>query len=151
MNPFNQLILDRFQNLHKGLIEAIDGLPVAALDWSPGMDYNSITRLVVHLTGAERFLFSDVILGKPSGRDRDAEFQALGWTGAELVERIGVAEAAIQAALETLSLADLEAERIHPKHNNPVLVGFAVLHALEHSAEHLGEIRLLRRLWQKQS
>ncbi len=151
MESFSQITLDRFTVLHKTLIEALEGLPQEALDWSPGPDFNSITRLIVHLTGAERFLFGDLIMGQPTGRDRDLEFQAEGWSAEQLAKRIYLAEETIAQSLGTLALADLEAGRNHPKHNTEVPVGFAVLHALEHSAEHLGEVKLLRRMWEQKS
>ena len=44
-----------FHEVHDDLAKAIDGLPPEALDWVPGAEMNSITVLVVHLCGAERY------------------------------------------------------------------------------------------------
>ena len=78
MQPFATDILSNLENYHTEIEGIIDGLPQAALDWSPGPDTNSIAVLVVHLTGAERYYLSDVIAGESSNRDRPAEFQTRG-------------------------------------------------------------------------
>ena len=54
MQTFFTEYLKLLQERHNDILEAIEGLPSAALDWSPGPDMNSISVLVVHLTGSER-------------------------------------------------------------------------------------------------
>ena len=67
-NPY----YDRLQTLHQGISEAIADLPQEALDWEPAPSMNSVTVLVVHLTGAERYWIGDVAGQDPSGRIRSA-------------------------------------------------------------------------------
>src|SRR5258706_14054489 len=75
MQTFYEEYLNILQACHTDIIKALDGLPSAALDWSPGVEMNSISVLVFHLTGAERYWIGDVALKEPSNRDRDAEFK----------------------------------------------------------------------------
>ena len=77
-------IADRLDALHSDMVRAIAGLPIKALDWSPGPEMNSLAVLAVHAAGAERFWIGDMVGQAPSGRDRDAEFHALGWDEARL-------------------------------------------------------------------
>ena len=108
---------------------------------------NSVSIIITHLTGAERFLIGDVIMNDPSSRNREAEFSVSGMSKADLVNRLTATEAYLTAALEALSLSDLETQRIHPRHGNQVTVAWALLHALEHAATHVGHIQITVQMW----
>lgn len=88
MHPFFQDYLDRLQRLHDYIERAIQGLPQTALDWVPGPNMNSLSVLIVHVTGAERYWIGDVVGRDPSGRDREAEFRAQGLDVATLKKRL---------------------------------------------------------------
>ena len=79
MQPFFSAYLDLLQDCHNGILQALEGLPPAALDWVPGQDMNSVSVLIFHLTGAERFWIGDIAAQEPSNRDRNAEFQVHAW------------------------------------------------------------------------
>lgn len=147
MLAFYEALYGRFHELHQEIIRVLDTIPSDELDWKPGAEMNSLTVLIVHLTGAERFLVGDVIMGDPSNRNRNAEFTAEGLDKDELLFRLNEVEAYIKNALEQLKLEDLETMRIHPRHGNQVSVGWALLHALEHAANHLGHIQMTAQLW----
>jgi uncharacterized damage-inducible protein DinB len=151
MKLFYEELYGRFHELHGDIERALESLPQEALDWKPGADMNSVNVLVTHLTGAERFLIGDVVMGEPSGRNRDAEFQAEGQTKQDLLQRLNGMDAYIKAAFDKMSLSDLETERVHPRHGNKVSVAFAILHALEHAATHVGHIGLTVQLWQQKA
>jgi uncharacterized damage-inducible protein DinB len=148
MIPFYEELYRRFHELHSDIERALEGLPEEALDWKPGAEMNSVAVLITHLTGAERFLIGDVVMGDPSNRVREAEFQAVGQTKQDLLQRLSVTDEYIKGAFEKMSLADLETERVHPRHGNNVSVAFSILHALEHAATHVGHIDLTVQLWQ---
>jgi uncharacterized damage-inducible protein DinB len=148
MIPFYEELYRRFHELHSDIARALEGLPEEALDWKPGAEMNSVAVLITHLTGAERFLIGDVVMGDPSNRVREAEFQAVGQTKQDLLHRLSVTDEYIKGAFEKMSLADLETERVHPRHGNQVSVAFSILHALEHAATHVGHIDLTVQLWQ---
>jgi hypothetical protein len=147
MLPFYKDLLDRFHELHTEIEQILETLPPDALDWAPVQEMNSVSVLVTHLTGAERFLIGDVIMGDPSNRNREAEFKVAGLKKADLIRRLTETEAYIKSAFEKMSLADLETQRTHPRHGNQVTVAWAILHALEHAATHLGHIQLTVQLW----
>jgi hypothetical protein len=50
-------------------------------------------------------------------------------------------------AFEELKLSDLAAMRTHPRHGNQVSVSWALLHALDHVATHVGHIQITVQLW----
>jgi hypothetical protein len=149
MIPFYEELFGRFHELHADIRKALESLPPEAMDWTPGPDMNPVSVLIVHLTGAERFWVGDVVMGDPSNRDREAEFRAAGLTKNDLLQRLTDTEAYTRATFESLKLSDLETTRTHPRHGNQVSVTFALTHALEHVATHLGHIQLTVQLWQQ--
>ena len=147
MLPFYEDLLERLGSLHNDVEEAIVDLPFEALDWSPGLEMNSIAVLVVHLTGAERYWIGDVACGLRSERDRDAEFQAADLTADDLRTRLRDALAYARDAMEQLALTDLAEERPSWRDGNAYRVGWALAHALEHTALHTGHIQVQRQIW----
>jgi uncharacterized damage-inducible protein DinB len=151
MIPFFTAVSDRFHELHGEILRDLEILPDQALDWKPGSEMNSIAVIIMHLTAAERFLIGDVIMGEPSNRNRDAEFKAAGLARKQLVDRLNQTEIYLNTAFERLSLDDLQAQRLHPRHGDQVSVSWALLHALEHAATHVGHIQLTVQMWQQRT
>src|SRR4030095_3503151 len=111
MQTFFTEYLDLLQDCHNGILEALDGLPPAALDWVPGQEMNSISVLVFHLTGAERFWIGDIAAQESSNRDRDAEFRVHGVGMDILKKRLADNLEYARSALDKMSLQDLESSR----------------------------------------
>ncbi len=153
MHIFFEDYLERLSKLHQGIIEAIKDLPPEALDWvpidHPSAEMNSINVLVTHLAGAERYWIGDMALGDLSGRVREKEFQVRGLTSDQLLEKINSSTNYARTALEKLTMGQLKEERKSPRDGQVFTVGWSLLHALEHTAVHLGHIQLTRQLWQE--
>jgi uncharacterized damage-inducible protein DinB len=150
MVNFYQDFLNRLDELHSNIEQAIKDLPHEALDWSPGEGMNSIAVMIVHLSGAERYWIGDVVLGDTSGRDRTAEFSVSSIPLDALQARLADASVYAQNALTRHKLGDLEQERVSPRDGRKFSVAWALLHALEHTAIHLGHIQITRQLWEQQ-
>jgi hypothetical protein len=147
MHTFYNDCLFNFKELHKDVESALEGLSPEALEWSPKPGVNSITVLIVHLTGSQRFLFGEVIGGQDIHRDRDAEFLAKGLAPDELKKRLNDNLEYITGELEKLTLADLERKCMF--RTREVTVGWVIGHALKHTATHLGHIQVMRDLWEQ--
>lgn len=147
MDKFFIDYLDMLERLHAQVADAIQGLSQEALDWQPGLDTPSICVFVTHLAGAERYWIGDVAGEHPSGRDRDAEFRAKGVPGETLVERLNGNLVYARDLFETLSAPDLSGDRLSTREGKQVRVAWALLHALEHTALHLGHVQIIRQLW----
>ncbi len=140
--------MDRLTDLHSQIEEALTGLPATALDWPPGPEMNSITVLVTHLTGAERYWIGDVAGQEPSGRDRAAEFRSGGLSVQDLIARLTASRAHAQGVLAKLALEDLAQARSSVRHpDQPFTIAFCLLHALEHTGQHLGHIQMVRQIY----
>jgi uncharacterized damage-inducible protein DinB len=139
--------LSQIQVLHDEIKRCMADLPQTGLDWTPVAEANSIGALVMHVTGAERYLIGDVIARESSDRDRDAEFQTKGWDQAALEKRLDESSAYIRTVLETLTLDDLETERVIPRNGQKYTVIWVLGHILEHDGIHTGHMQLMRQLW----
>jgi uncharacterized damage-inducible protein DinB len=150
MLTFYQDFLNILDEHHKNIAQAIEGIPQEALDWLPGEGMNSISVLIVHLTGAERYWIGDVASGDVSSRDRAGEFRMSGIACGALQQRLADATAYAHSVLTRLTADDLEQKRISARDGRKFTVGWALLHALEHTALHLGHIQITRQLWDGQ-
>ncbi len=135
---------------------AIDGLPTDALNWRPAPeDTNSIAVLAIHsLTSTRTWLAVAVDEPLPS-RDRDAEFEAIARKPAELLHFVDSATAVCLALVDKSRTVDWSALRdAQPApgdaETRQVFAAWALLHALEHLREHVGQMSLTRQLWQQQ-
>jgi len=148
MQTFFNEYLNVLQICHIDIIKEVDGLPPAALDWIPGADMNSISVLVFHLTGAERYWIGDVAAQDPAERDREAEFRVHDVGVDVLKKRLSDNLEYARAVLEKFTIQDLEL-MCPARGGRNFSVAWALLHALEHSTLHLGQIELTRQLWEQ--
>ena len=111
MQAYFENYLQNLKELHTDIINAFQNLPPAALDWSPAEKINSINVLVVHTVGAQRFLIGEIVAGKPSMRDRDAEFKISGLDAAALSSRLEESYEYTRGILDGLSMDDLVSPR----------------------------------------
>lgn len=156
MHPFFEDYLERLETLHRDFEKAIADLPIEALDWVAGTDMNSLCVLVVHTAGAERYWIGDVAAQIPSGRVRAREFEARGLDEGVLRQHLADSLAFARARLDRFALDDLILERPLPNPANlpdtqtqSFTAGWALVHALEHTAQHSGHAQLTRQLWEQ--
>jgi len=134
---------------HNNVLKVLEGLPPTALDWTPGSDMNSISVLVFHLTGAERYWIGDVAAQDPSERDRDAEFRVHDAGIDILKKRLADNLGYTHNVLKKFTIRDLGTTRTSARDGRTFTVAWALLHALEHTTLHLGQIQLTRQLWEQ--
>ena len=151
MEQFFADYTERLQSLHNDMKGTFAALPQAALDWVPGSDMLSFCVIVVHTTGAERYWVGDVAGQDPSGRNRAAEFKMKGLGAAELIKRLDQSLDFVKAITEKLKLDSLREIRNSSRDGRKITVGWALAHALEHTALHLGHAQISRQLWERKS
>ena len=138
--------LKQLEVLHRDLSHALEGLSVEALNWSPRPEVNSLAVLAAHTAGAERYWIGDVIAQDDSRRDRDAEFRLRALSVEEAIERLDAALAYSRGVLGSLTLADLQERRL-VNDQREVTVAWALVHTLEHTGIHLGQMQITRQWW----
>ena len=142
--------LKQLEVLHRDFTQALEGLSAEALNWSPGLEVNSLAALAAHTAGSERYWIGDVIARDDSHRVRDSEFHVQVGTVEEAIERLEAALTYSRTVVESLTLANLE-ERRRVNDQREVTVAWAMLHALEHTAAHLGHVQIMRQWWDARS
>lgn len=132
---------------------AIEGMTADQLNWRPSIsDANSCYVIATHTLGNIRAWALGICCGHEIARDRPAEFRAEGHEAAPLIERARALKRAIEEALGALDPSTLDEERPARQElwgagsARPVTGREALLHAIEHAAEHLGHIELTRDL-----
>jgi uncharacterized damage-inducible protein DinB len=116
-----------------------------ALTYRPGDGFNSISAIVTHLTGSQKWWVGEILAGRDMHRDRDAEFRALEADPAVLVRRIDEAATLVREILETVTADMVVATRLY--RGQPVTVRWILMRLLAHSARHVGQIQIIRKLW----
>jgi uncharacterized damage-inducible protein DinB len=136
--------VEQFAKHNDRLRAAVRGLAPDVLDRSPGPDTNSIAVLVAHATGSQ-LGWLNLAAGRPHDRDRDAEFRTRAKDTAELEAMIDHASRAIPELVRAAVAGNLDAIR-RSTPEREITAGFALVHALEHLAEHVGQVELTRQL-----
>ena len=146
MHPIFATYYERLTALHADIEQALADLPPAALDWTPAPETNSIAVLATHIAGSERFWIGERAGGVPANRDRASEFRAHSQDAAALRAVLAASLAQAQTVLAALDPIDLT--RSAGSHRDrPIDVAWALWHALEHVALHVGHIQLTRSWW----
>jgi uncharacterized damage-inducible protein DinB len=142
--------LQHIEDLRGQVRGLIADLPAEALNWRPieGVDEhatNSPAVLAAHVAGAEHFWIAEVIGGRPTTRDRDAEFRLEVTDAFELIRRFDSVQVETREVFSTLTATDLEGTR--ETRGKTVSVRWGILHVIDHTALHLGHMQITYQLW----
>lgn len=153
MDPHVAPYRHRLEDLRRQLIEAISPLSDEQINRTvPGLR-NTIGILLKHIAGSERYWIGEVAGGRPAQRDRNSEFEQAPVRKDEALAEIERVAALSRDVLERLTRDDLlvEVEAHRPRGVVRETKAGALLHATQHMAYHLGQIRYLARLLQGSS
>lgn len=155
-NPMLPATLDMLEKLVSDIFSQLDGITEEDLNsWLPrdGMrDVNTFFALATHTVGAGEFWILEAAGGRLVDRNRTAEFRANG-TLAQLRVRYDrwLAETAeVFAELDDATLASMYYRPASPERGMSEARrtrASCIVHALEHTAVHLGHLQLQRQLW----
>ena len=142
-----------FARHHEAAQTTLAGLSAAALNWRPlpvrpgeHPDTNTLAGLGTHLAGSQRYWLGERFHGRDPARDREAELGATAATPDALLADLAEAAQRVQATLASLTPAALEETVTY--RNQPVTKRWMIGHMLAHVAGHLGEMALIRQLWE---
>lgn len=157
--------------IHGQLRQAIAGLPPAAFEWQSAPGANTIGMLLTHIALAEVNLTQVILKAEPKGHVSDvlgidvdddgmpmAQFgpappaALAGKTEAFFLGLFAAAEAHTLDACRPLDEASLGAEIVRPPRPDGSYRVFdrrwTLHHLVEHAAQHLGQIQVLKGCWQ---
>lgn len=132
-----------FRDGHEALAQALAGLSTDQLDWRPGADENSLAVLALHALDAERFLLA-AVADEVIERDREAIFRIRAILPAALLEMVRSRSDEMESRLARLPIARLEATISRGSLSGSGL--WFLVHAVEHTREHIGQAQLTRQL-----
>lgn len=153
MHAYFSDYIERLAALQTEFNQLLDGLPQAAIDWAPGpntnSEINSIGVLIAHTAGSTSYWIGDVVGRGATQRVRAHEFATQGLTATTLRDLLTQTVDDARTTVAGLNEQDLATLRTPPGRDEPVTVGWSLLHALEHMATHLGHAQLTRQWWEQ--
>ncbi len=148
MDPDVAVMHEVIEDLRGQLFKVVEPLQDADVNRSyPGLT-NTIGILLRHVAGSEDYWISGVAGGGSVDRDRDAEFEHESLKKADLIAALRRSQAATERVLGGMRSEDLRAP-VQARRARGVVEatkGFAIMHAIQHLAYHLGQIRLMAAL-----
>jgi hypothetical protein len=156
MMPFARSIDAFLHLLSDQALAQLDGVPDADLnDWKPAQgldDVNTFYALATHLVGAGEYWVLHAAGGRHLQRDRPAEFVARGDLAAlkARYERWLSDSRDVLTSLTDDDVARIFARDADPKSGLPSVrwsIADCLIHAVEHSAVHVGHLQIQRQLW----
>jgi hypothetical protein len=151
MTPFAESIDATLTKLAGEAREQLEGVPERDLnEWKPALglqDVNTFYALTTHLIGAGEYWVLHAAAGRPTDRNRAAEFIASG-SLETLLARLDRWLTEVRGYLATLSEDDLgryfERGGVDPLRRT---VADCLIHAATHTAEHVGHLQIQRQIW----
>jgi uncharacterized damage-inducible protein DinB len=139
-----------FHEQHAAMREIVRDLSDDGLNWKPaaGGDVNTIAQMLSHALEAERFLLATT-LDTQIERNREAQFKVTA-TAADMLALIDRTEQQVDGNLDQLTGAHLAADVTRSTSRGPRARSGAwwLLHAVEHSNEHVGQASLTKQLYE---
>ncbi len=146
----SQTYIERVREFRSNTLKTLEGVNASGLNWKPTRkDTNSLFVLATHLIGSERFWIHQFVGQREVQRDRDAEFRAQGSGAEALREAFDEVAHTSDEILSALTPADMDVE--HQGNYGTRSVRWAILHMIEHYAEHAGQMSLTRQVWEEQA
>ena len=141
--------IERLDALRGEVADVVREMDTEELNWTPTPnDTNSPAAIVAHIAGSETFWIHHVVGDTEIHRDREAEFQTRVAAATDLVGLLGKAGEASREVLLKTSEADLASAKTARPGEGPVSLRYAIVHQIEHMAQHLGHLTLTRQLYQ---
>ena len=125
--------------------QVVRSVPPRALTYKPGEGFNSISALVTHVTGSQKWWIGEILAGRDMHRDRDAEFRVEDSDPRVLEHGLKEAAALVNEVLGTVTADMLDQTRLY--RGQPVTVRSILIRVLAHTARHAGHIQIIRKLW----
>ena len=154
MSAFGDAFLFHLRTNLDAFLAIIEDIPTDDLNrWKPAMsvtgdqETNTFAALGIHIVGAGEFMTLIAVDHAPVTRDREAEFRATA-SHDEIRTRFDAWLIKLRRQLDRLTEADLAARNTHDRYLDRRWTNAQVmLHALDHTALHVGHAEIQKQLW----
>lgn len=140
VNSILEMIEEQRMNIRKIFVELSDD----EINWCPQTKRNSIANLIEHATGAEAWWVQEAIMDIDVKRVREKEFEYRYRSKKELATSYEYAAKATKEILSKLNDEELFKEKNVRETKRTIL--WILLHVLEHTNYHIGQIQYIRSL-----
>lgn len=155
MSPFGRAFESILHGLVNELLATIRGIPNTALNtWKPAAatdeshEMNTFAAIAIHTVSAGEYMTLHSIGGEPTNRIREAEFVATA-TFADIETRFERWLEGVHDLVASITDADLDREPATDRYQDRNWrAGEVLLHAIDHTALHLGHLQVQRQLWE---
>ncbi len=138
----------RIKDLNTQVVEFVRDIPADGLNWRPPFeDVNSLAALAIHIAGAQHSWIIEIIGLQSARRDRGQEFETIVTDADELIGNISGVFDKVEEILKSLTDADLN--DIRQVQNLTVPVRWGLVHIIDHTALHFGQMQLMFQFWSK--
>lgn len=148
MLPETAAVVGELNELWAEARQMVQHVAPQMLTYKPGDGFNSISAIITHVAGSQKWWIGEILAGRDMHRDRDAEFRATEADPAVLVHRINEVAALVDEVLGTVTAEMAEETRLY--RGQPVTVRWILMRVLAHTARHLGQIQIIRKIWELQ-
>ncbi len=155
MTPFARAYEYQLRNVVNDLLATLEGIPDEVFNtWKPvaagegGHEMNTFAALAIHAVSAGEFMTLHAVGSEPSQRNREAEFEATG-SQVDIVARYGRWLDGVHALMAGFTDADLDRDSYSERYRERDWKAAEILlHALDHTALHVGHLQVQRQLWE---
>jgi hypothetical protein len=155
MPAFGRAYELQLRALVNDLFATLDGIQEEDFNtWKPaaaregGHEMNTFAALAIHTVSAAEFMTLHAVGGQPSRRNREAEFEATGSLD-EIKARFETWLEGVHELMANFADADLDRESHSVRYTERNWkTAEVLLHALDHTALHLGHLQVQRQLWE---
>lgn len=148
MSPQIKPFIETIDLLHEDIFKAVEPLNDEEINWRHPFLTNTVGILLRHIAGSERYWILEVMGGRNIQRKRDEEFGQERLQKAPLLQNLRAAQREVKDALEALSPGQEleEVEQTFRGKTTRFTRSWAILHSIQHTAYHLGQIQLFSRM-----
>lgn len=145
MSPEIATIVAKLNEMWTEIRQTVQEVDSDTLTFKPGQGFNSISTIITHVAGSQKWWIGEVLAGRDMQRDRDAEFRAVDDDPSVLIGRLDDSATLVREILETVTSEMLDQTRLY--RGEPVTVRWILTRVLTHTALHVGHIQITRQLW----
>jgi uncharacterized damage-inducible protein DinB len=144
MDPIAAIHLQEMDELRRQLVETVTPMTDDQINASVASFTNTVGIIVRHLAGSEKYWIGEVVGGRPSHRNRDAEFGRDRLTKSDVLAQIEKAGLLTREVIGAVTPQDwtVEVEITRTTGTTRHSKGYALIHAVAHLSYHLGQLKL---------
>ncbi|MCY9663138.1 DUF1572 family protein [Paenibacillus chondroitinus] len=144
MNEIKNILNDRFEAIERRIVLVLEQLDDEQVNWRPNDSSNSISNLIVHISGNINDRIGKGMNKKPFTRDRDGEFEVQVITKNDLIEIIKTSLREVKVTLMAMNNEGLlETQKTGNREQTNLEV---FIQSATHFSEHMGQILYIAKI-----